>query len=144
MASSCDVAFGHTAKLQYRQIRTEADPGHASPAQFREATGRLHRTRLLLAQISDLEQVELDQRVIDVDRAFPFQMWYRSEGSTFVYYRRVEIPHPLVIITYLCEFNSPSASAILLNLIAAGHADALAALGIPSAPLSRSHMMHVQ
>ncbi len=141
--ASYDVAFGHTAKVQYKQIHSEALISTASPASFQEAPAKLHRTRMLIAQITDPARVGGDRLVIDIDNRFPFEMHYRSEATTYIYYRRLE-PKNLVVITYLCELEAQSASSMLLHLIAAGKADLLASLGIAAIPLPRYHMQHLQ
>jgi hypothetical protein len=136
MTTGYEVALSHSAVHQYRQLLFEADVRHASPAQRQEARSRLHRTRLLLSQIVDPKLLGCDRLVVDINGTFPFTVLYRWEGTTYIYYQRVDNPKTVLVASF-CELGIHArADAVLMDMMLQGDTEIFDVLGVPSVPVS--------
>jgi hypothetical protein len=134
MTTGYEVAFSHTARVAYEKLRIEAEIVRASPIMRQHSVSRLHRTRMLLAKVGEAGSAIGDHVMSGQRQPLPPDLRYRSEESTFIYYRRIEAVR-LVVIAMVCEMKVQQAGDILIGMMHAGELQALASLGIPAVPL---------
>lgn len=112
-----DIRLGDTAKAQYRHLMERVD----RPIPSQEMVEQLGRVRSLVQQISDSRAT--DQQIIMPATATdgPGHYLYRSEETTYVFFRRTEYPIRIAFVSMFCELNAISAAHILLDMVLKGH-----------------------
>lgn len=139
METCYGVELSETARNIYNQWKIDATIRASAPDR-RTTIGKIHRTRMLMVQLATEDDATGDHR------AFPnTDLLYRSDGSTYIYYFRIdEPPIKLIYVAFLCEMNTQQASTILLSLIESGKADVLASLGVHSVPQESFRRSQIQ
>ena len=134
-----EVVLSDTAKADYNRIRLGAYNRRLDANANREAIARLQRTRFLLKDLRNPESIALDRPMIN-DLAW---MLNRSEGTTFVYYRR-SVSDQKIVVYHLCEHGTTDMYMLLAEMVFAGKTEMLSALGINPPPAPQSYSILIQ